>query len=589
MEPVILRGGAFALEFRPEEGMVGRVWTTIAGYREISRGITAPVRDSAWGTVPAVISDLSIQQDAGAFRVAFTARCRRGEIDFRWRGTLSSSGDRQVVFTFEGEALRRFRANRVGFCFLHPAECAGRPCEIEHTDGSREKTRFPRSIAPHQPFLDVRAIAHALSPRLTAEVRLEGETFETEDQRNWTDASFKTYCRPLSKPFPFLLQRGTRIRQSITLSLHGAVPARRPRARAPWVPPTLVTVRLSRPRTTTLPALGAILSPQKLSPAKRSALRTLGLAHLRVDLDLGRQRWPDSLRQALHTATVTDCALEVALFLPARFNAVLRHLRSDLQRRRPAVRIARWLVFQRNGNAAEPDQLASVREILAGIADNAPFGTGATENFTELNRNPAAAKTADFSVHAFNPQVHAFDDGSVISTLPIQGDTVREARRLSQGRPAVVSPLTLTRRWRIGETNAPKTATPLPPFQDDPRFSDSFTAAWTLASLAILSHAGAASVTCFETTGANGLLDAAGRLRPVAKLLRRAAHFTGQPLARIVSNHPHLITGLALHLANRWKVLLANLSPHRQRVRLVSPLGPREITLSSYAVRFLHF
>ena len=29
-----------------------------------------------------------------------------------------------------------------------------------------------------------------------------GETFEMEDQRNWTDASFKTYCTPLSLPYP---------------------------------------------------------------------------------------------------------------------------------------------------------------------------------------------------------------------------------------------------------------------------------------------------------------------------------------------------------------------------------------------------
>jgi hypothetical protein len=32
--------------------------------------------------------------------------------------------------------------------------------------------------------------------------RMEGDTYETEDQRNWTDASYKTYVRPLPCPGP---------------------------------------------------------------------------------------------------------------------------------------------------------------------------------------------------------------------------------------------------------------------------------------------------------------------------------------------------------------------------------------------------
>ncbi len=29
-----------------------------------------------------------------------------------------------------------------------------------------------------------------------------------EDHRNWSDASFKTYVRPLALPWPYTLQRG---------------------------------------------------------------------------------------------------------------------------------------------------------------------------------------------------------------------------------------------------------------------------------------------------------------------------------------------------------------------------------------------
>ena len=37
---------------------------------------------------------------------------------------------------------------------------------------------------------------------------MEGDTFEMEDQRNWTDASYKTYVRPLALPWPYTLAGG---------------------------------------------------------------------------------------------------------------------------------------------------------------------------------------------------------------------------------------------------------------------------------------------------------------------------------------------------------------------------------------------
>ena len=49
-----------------------------------------------------------------------------------------------------------------------------------------------------------------------------------EDQRNWTDASFKTYSTPLSEPIPVTVKAGTRISQAdeSVVGRHG--PARQP-------------------------------------------------------------------------------------------------------------------------------------------------------------------------------------------------------------------------------------------------------------------------------------------------------------------------------------------------------------------------
>ena len=107
--------------------------------------------------------------------------------------------------------------------------CAGVPCRIEKVGGTVEESAYPISIAPQHlidgeikpvaPFNNMRAVRYEVTSGVEAEVRFEGEIFEMEDQRNWTDASYKTYGTPLSKPFPVEVAAGTKISQRITLTL----------------------------------------------------------------------------------------------------------------------------------------------------------------------------------------------------------------------------------------------------------------------------------------------------------------------------------------------------------------------------------
>src|SRR5262249_32439416 len=105
---------------------------------------------------------------------------------------------------------------------------------IEKVDGSMETGVFPESIAPHQPFLGMRAIAHELlpasgdAPALWANVRFEGDIFEMEDQRNWTDASYKTYCTPLALDYPLPIAKGPRVAKSVPLTREAIRPSHTP-------------------------------------------------------------------------------------------------------------------------------------------------------------------------------------------------------------------------------------------------------------------------------------------------------------------------------------------------------------------------
>ena len=164
------------------------------------------------------------------FRVTYDVENKQSEVDFFWKGTITGDANGTVTFSMDGEARSTFRRNRIGFCVLHPMGCAGVPCLIVKVDGAVEESAYPNlplplnylidgEIKPVAPFNNMRAVRYEITSGVEAEVRFEGETFEMEDQRNWTDASYKTYGTPLSQPFPVEVAAGTKIAQRITLAL----------------------------------------------------------------------------------------------------------------------------------------------------------------------------------------------------------------------------------------------------------------------------------------------------------------------------------------------------------------------------------
>ena len=84
---------------------------------------------------------------------------------------------------------------------------------------------------PAQPFKDIRAIQHRVTAGITARCVLNGDVFEMEDQRNWSDASYKTYVRPLSLPWPYVMEQGVTNRQSVELTIKRTPGSQRGQAR----------------------------------------------------------------------------------------------------------------------------------------------------------------------------------------------------------------------------------------------------------------------------------------------------------------------------------------------------------------------
>src|SRR5215469_2011050 len=216
--PRLLQAGPLSAEF---EG--GNLRYIRYHGREMMRAVSFIVRDRNWGTYAPQITQLEFYEQPDSFRISYQATVSGGE--FRYLAVISGESSGSLTFSGNGVATTDFHTNRTGFVVLHPIEgVAGAPCTVEHVNGTIEETRFPLLIDPVQPMTALRAITHEFFPGLKVTCRMEGDTFEMEDQRNWTDASYKTYVRPLALPWPYLIAKGDAINQRVTLSVSGSVP-----------------------------------------------------------------------------------------------------------------------------------------------------------------------------------------------------------------------------------------------------------------------------------------------------------------------------------------------------------------------------
>ncbi len=144
-------------------------------------------------------------------------------------------------------------------------------------------------------------------------------------------------------------------------------------------------------------------------------------------------------------------------------------------------------------------------ELAAGLLAQTAIVGGTNANFTELNRHrPTTRFPTAFSL---NPQVHAFDDLSLIENLEGQPEVIQSARQFC-GTGLYVSPVTLRPRSNPAADTLPHEASDRLPFSVDPRQRTLFGAAWTVGSLARLFPAsGIESLTYYEAIGWKGVME----------------------------------------------------------------------------------
>ncbi len=267
-----------------------QIRTVRVGDVEILRAVYMAVRDEEWMTVEGSMSGLELERGEREFASSFAMTHRQGPVSFDWTGRIEGDRSGTVSFSLDGVALTTFRYCRIGFCLLHPPEeYAGQRYHGRSPDGPLEGT-LPLAIGPQRfedgldwPLFDsVSELDVSLASGLRVQMLFEGDLFEMEDQRNWTDASFKTYCTPLKLGYPFDASTGQRFSQKVTIHVSGRPSSAS--AGADLVPRVKFDIDAGRP----LPPIGLGL-PRAAEPQSEGETNLLARAHpshLRVDLDL---------------------------------------------------------------------------------------------------------------------------------------------------------------------------------------------------------------------------------------------------------------------------------------------------------------
>ncbi len=588
----------------------------------VLRSIRFVVRDQDWKTLPVIVD--AVDHTTSGLHL----RGRVGDDGETVAWSLSVDlGASTLRVAVRAEVTAAFRRARIGLIVLQSPTLAGTELIVGHPEGSTTTTRLPDHVAPHQPAIRIESLAWT-GDRIATTARFSGDVFEMEDQRNWTDASFKTYSTPLSLPFPVALAVGDVVEQSVEVSC-ARVDAAEP-ADAPLATPLAVTVvpeteftaqredpvpepvdgRIGAPLDSVVPAISTSVSSDP-DGGRAGAVVPETITGILVEIDPTNQDWPAILDRAVRRAGTRPLDLRLVLGTGEEAEPVLRRLRDATV---PVVRVG---AFHRRTHLSEVTLLTALGDVLRTLwAEGPPHPElvgGTRAHFTELNRNHARLERwTGPMAFSITPFMHDRGGHQLVESLGMQAVVVADAVRIADGRPLHVGPVTLgarynavaTTRASAGDSRDPELragfgAEHVPGATDDRQSAEAL-GAWVVGSVAALAVSGVESLSYFEATGPRGLVAADGTLTAAGRALGWIAEVSGRQrvTAEIggvslgdgspVGGPPVSSAGVtaiaAVDAAGETVVILGNLGETPVRVVLTGASEPRAVELAAGAV-----
>jgi hypothetical protein len=423
------------------------------------------VRDLVWGS-PRVTLEYG---DDGAIR---------GEVDgypLEVTGSVEADGS-SLRLTWSVRATADTDVTRAGPCILSERSDLAPSFTAVGPDGAKEIELADRIVIER---IATRFTELLLSiDELDVRFAFDGELFEMEDQRNWADSTFKTYCPPLADPQPIHFAAGDAHSFAITIT---ALPGPAKRA---------VAEVLEAPVPQGGARVGILHPGGPLSLDRIEALKTDPPAYLHLLVDLSSPTWREELEADFGAAAALG--VDSVLTVDVADLASLPSLATIAAGRASTV-----LLFDRGKSTTSPELAATTAFADSGIR----IGGGTRSNFASLNA--VGSVPAELEVIAVPLAVasHDDDDRALTSSIESFAAIIRDTRRIADGRDVLVGPVSFRPTF---DSWGP------PGVLRDPRIDwtstnqrdgTEFAARWRAAALDALTAIGVSQVTIGSTRG----------------------------------------------------------------------------------------
>lgn len=563
---------------------------------EVVRGIACPVRDANWATYTSVLTDEKITETPNEFEISQVRLIADSTLCVIL--VFKGHSDGTFIATTEMSACSEFITNRAGFTLLHPLrDVVGIPLSIIHPNCSVTSSHFPLLISPEQVAAEIAGLRYCVNG-IDTEITFQGEVFEMEDQRNWGDASFKTYCRPLSLPIPYRLSAGEKRRQAIHIRLAGTPPGNVASATArPSGTLELQPCAGNVPHIAVAIDVGAIPDEAAQTCARVMNPRIL---QLRVTPESA----PRVCQCASKLTSASPSEIELEVIVPATGDPEISIASVAAECKKVSLAVTRVLAlpesYLRSYQPAGPwpigptpqDFLEHARRSFPG----AKIGSGVLTYFTELNRCRPAAAMCDYIGHGVTAITHAADDRSVIESLEGLSHIYRSAGALAGERDYRLGLVAIGMRSNPYGSGIMENSQQnrIAMAEADPRQRGLFAAAWAVGAVAATEGHKVSSLALSALVGPFGAIhrreawaqpgyqeSRTVMVYPIFHVLRFMSVMSGAP--RLLMRSPgNGIVGVASQDHSRIRLIIANLGKDISHVSLPHDAEIRSLNADNY-------
>lgn len=541
---------------------------------ELIQRVYFAVRNPEWHVLPIVWTRMS-STGGQAWSIEWAGQLEWHDISLELN--VTAAGDSGgLTFAVTATSNTSFDYARLGIFVILPVRALQGRAVSGRSGNATWNSHFPVTAGP-QRLQNGRPLA-LFPPHRDLEVALEygilrlafdGDDFEVEDERNWTEMGFKVYAGPFSRGWPLRFEQGAKVRQSLRVTYEPAPRIGRPPKRG------TADVVVEMRRCASLPRIGHKMANlgRPMDPAELAVIRELAPEFLVADFRAGASYENSSFRRAIEASAQLRCRLSVNLYVEGDPVAAAIRLRQELGE----AGLEPLAIFLYDA-AAPPEDTepvgtpARLRDLgSSALHSQFPFTrifVGSWHNLAEVNRTPPFRGEADGFCIGMSPSGHNDDTWAIFENLPAQGDALRTLIAHDPTSQTAANPVTL--QIQAGGGPRPPDRHPWP-LSVDARQCREEAASWTLGSLSELVRAGADMAVYYETVGWRGLMERVdgplqgypttpGEPFPVLRVFRDVAELRSWRLHRNLRSDMRAAC-LCFSRGGRMTILLANLTP----------------------------